>query len=171
MLMMYGQNTTARKRENMSDEDEIPVQGDPRMQKYTQEPWFKRAVTDLEALVDTFTLHGVTVGTVHAGIGKLVLNDPVAGALVQLTELPRDDGGLTLLTLKTPDPLSAEVKRALQQSLATTGRRIFLMAVPEDWSFRTMHGSEAVSFVKNMLAFVSDEKLADLGLKRTTTEI
>lgn len=93
----------------------------------------------------------------------------VDGAVAELATLPRD--GLAFVVLRFPgegdDPIdhSAALKRVAER-VREANPNGYVLVLPAGWSFRMMPPGQARDFARNMLAFVSDDELAEIGLTR-----
>ena len=152
----------------MSDHIE---QSDPRIALLMDKPWFLAVLDRLEDELTEITNHGVTEGTVCIGNARLCLDDPLAGALVQIGTLPASE--LAFVVLRVPDTEAlldaGRQVRELSDRVRAANPNGYLLVLPENWSFRTMLPDMARSFATNMIAFVSDEELAKIGLQRIET--
>jgi hypothetical protein len=150
------------------DRDEPIEQFDPVMQAIQGEPWFMQAALLVERAAAILTENGVHKGTLFAGGGRLSLDDPFAGALIEIASLPAE--GLAFAVVKVPDlPDALDDSRKLHElseKVRAANPNASLLLLPGDWSFRTMHPEMARQFSQNMLAFVSDDELAKVGLYR-----
>ena len=96
--------------------------------------------------------------------------DPFAAAVRQVAALPAE--GLAFVVMTPP---ADGVEKAmldskgpigfLSQRIRAVNPNAYLLVLPAGWSFRTMDRAQAREFVSNMLAFVSDEELAEHGLR------
>jgi hypothetical protein len=149
------------------DKDAIE-QFDPEMRKLQGEPWFISVAETVERMSEVLIGHGVTGGTVIAGAGRLSIGDPLAGAITEVSSIPA--GGLAFVVVKPPDMAEAldymRAVKTLRDRISAANPDAYLLLLPIDWSFRTMQPEMARQFAANMLAFVSDDELARIGLKR-----
>lgn len=159
---------SARLVDDVPPENAPVEQSDPRMQAVAAEPWFTRAVLFIENAIEELKVHNITEGTVCVGTARLCLDDPLAGALAEVQHAPAD--GLTILRLSVPD---AGALLDVSGGVAELSRKVreanpngWLLLLPADWSFRTMQPEMAREFARNMLAFVSDDELEQIGMKR-----
>ena len=99
-------------------------------------------------------------------------SDPFAGVETQIATLPSEGLAFAVMTPTAdgiePDFLSHRGAFAeLSRRIAAVNSNAHLLVLPAGWSFRTMDRGQACDFAANMLAFVPDEDLAALGLRRT----
>ena len=152
----------------MSDDIEPIVQSDPRLAAVAEEPWFTAAIDRVLSSVEVLHEHGIDECCLAAADGRLVLGDPLAGALVEVAALPAE--GLAFVVLKPPSPdelidASRAVKE-LSERVREANPNGYLLVLPAEWSFRVMSPDMAREFARNMMAFVSNDELERIGLKR-----
>ena len=97
--------------------------------------------------------------------------DPFAAAVRQVAALPAE--GLAFVVMTPP---ADGVEKAmldskgpigfLSQRIRAVNPNAHLLLLPAGWSFRTMDRKQAREFAANMLAFVPDDDLEALGLRR-----
>ena len=150
------------------DRDEPIEQFDPALQSVQGTTWFMQAALLVEQAASILANNGVHKGTLFAGGGRLSLDDPFAGALVEIASLPVE--GLTFAVVRVPDlPDALDDSRKLHElseKVRAANPNASLLLLPSDWSFRTMVPEMAIQFATNMIAFVSDQELAKVGLYR-----
>lgn len=150
-------------------EDQEPIeQFDPVMQAVQGEPWFVQAATLVEQAAGLLTENGVHKGTLFAGAAKLVLDDPIAGALVEVASVPRSELAFVVVKVADPGelPHAQSQLKMLSDKVRSANPEASLLVLPGDWSFRTMQPEMAIQFAVNMIAFVSDDELEKIGLRR-----
>ena len=150
--------------------DDAPVeQLDPKLKAIQGESWFRALVELVAAATAVLQSHGVEEGTVFAEAGRLSIGDPIAGALTEVRQMPAE--GLVFLRLGVPDTSafldSSHAIRDLAERVRQANPNGHLLVLPHDWSFRTMDPEMARQFAVNMIAFVTDDELEKIGLKRT----
>ena len=143
-------------------------QFDPAMRAVQAEPWFREAVSLVDRASSLLVANGIDKGALCVGCARLCLDDPLAGALVEVAALPWE--GLSFLRLGVPDPSAlldfSRPVHDLAERLRQANPDAYLLVLPHDWSFRVMEPEMARQFAVNMLAFVSDAELEKIGLKR-----
>lgn len=150
------------------DNDDRIVQSDPRLAAVQDEPWFDAAVERVLSSVEALAEHGITECSLAAGEGRLVLGDPIADAVAEVGRLPAEGMAFVVLKAPTPDGVidASRAVRELSDRVRRANPNGYLLLLPADWSFRVMQPEMARSFAVNMIAFVSDDELEKIGLKR-----
>ena len=101
---------------------------------------------------------------------RLETVDPLADVVAQVAALPREGLAFVVLTPTADGVVEDAIKPQgpiafLSQRIRAANPNAHLLVLPQGWSFRTMDRAQAREFVSNMLAFVSDDELAEHGLK------
>jgi len=155
----------------VNDDSEPVLQFDPRLAAVTGEPWFTAAVDQVVSTVEALQSHGINACSLAAGEGRLVLGDPLADALVEIGHMPAEGLAFVVLKPSSPDGLldSGRAVHELLHRVRTANPNGYLLLLPAEWSFRVMQPEMAREFARNMIAFVSDAELEQIGLKRIET--
>jgi hypothetical protein len=149
----------------MTDEDAVE-QVDPVLESVQSEPWFADVVSGIEILAGLMEARGFPVCTVAAGEARLSVGGSIDGLMLRLSELPRDGLAFAVLSVQG-QPADRAAVAEIERRMKQVNPSAFLLVLPEEFSFRSMPPQAARQFAQNVVSFLDDSELEQLGLRRT----